>query len=346
MTTHQHQLTDTLVRRLPRSYRGDWRLFTDWCAAVDAAALPASPLTIARFLSFEPGLSRATLRRRVSAINHVHRAAGYIPPGTVTAVRALLSTRDRHAATAYQVITRLPVSGWPAGLFGRRDALLLTLVCRLGIPITRVGELRCGDITIDVANKILRVEGGHAIAAGLDADNPHGVYGVWTRWANVRELTLRRPSPLAWSPALHQAPPRATVPPVSWHEHYDPEAALLPAFDRWGNPTAAIGDSTHGLSPRAVSAILYTHLRAPGRPVTRRDHWTRGVIERRAQPAEPTPPLIVVPHWDDIYDDGLTARRRATTELSDLDTIFDVLDRQMTELLTRTEQLLDHADAP
>lgn len=108
------------------AHRGHWQLFVDWCTAVDAAPLPAATPTVARFLDFEPELSKATLRRRVSAINTAHRTAGYAPPGTVTAIRTLLSARDRHAATVFEVIGRLPVSGWPTGLFGRRDALLLT----------------------------------------------------------------------------------------------------------------------------------------------------------------------------------------------------------------------------
>ncbi|PXW27012.1 UNVERIFIED_CONTAM: hypothetical protein DES50_11482 [Williamsia faeni] len=335
---------DRLVYRLPASHRRDWRLFTDWCTAFDTAPLPASPVTIARFLDFEPGRTRGTLRRRVSAINAAHRIAGHTPPGTRTAVRGLLSARDRHTETARQVIARLPVSGWPAGLFGRRDALVLTLVCGLGIPLGRVGQLRCGDITVDVAGSVLHIGGGHDITAQLEADNPYGAYAVFSRWATVRDLTLRRPSPMAWAPALHTAPTRAEVPEVSWHEHYDPDAALLPTFDRWGNPTAPIGHTTTGLSARAATAILHTHLRAPGRPITARTAWTSGVLERRARPLEPDPTPVAVPELGDTYDDGVDARRRAAAELDDLDEVFDALDHQMTALLARTEQLLDDTD--
>ena len=335
-----------LVHRLPASHRAHWRLFTEWCTAFDTTALPASPVTIARFLEFEPGAARATLRRRVAAINAAHRITGHTPPGTVTAVRAVLSARDRDAETARRVISRLPVSGWPAGLFGRRDALILTLVCRLGVPIARVGQLRCADITVDIAGDVLHVGGGHDITTLLEADNPHGVYAVFSRWATVRDLTLRRPSPMAWAPVLHTAPNRVTAPQVSWHEHHNPDAALLPAFDRWGNPTAPIGDTTTGMRPRAVDAVLHTHLRAPGRPITARTAWTAGVIERRARPTEHVPAPVVAAPLDDTYDDGIAARRRAAGDLEDLDDIFDALDHQMAALLERTEHLLDHAEIP
>jgi hypothetical protein len=333
---------DSVLYRLPRTYRGEWQYFADWCVAFEVSPLPASPLTVARYLGFEPGATRRTLRRRVSAINTAHRTAGHTPPGTVTAVRALLSARDRHAAMAQQVVERLPVSGWPAGLFGRRDALILLLVCQLGIPIASVGELRCGDITVDVATSTLRFGRDHELTMPLDDTNPYGAYAVWKRWATVRDLTLRRPSPALWAPALHQAPARASAPPVSWHEHYNSDAALLPTFDRWGNPTAAIGDSTTGLSPRAVSAILHTHLRAPGRPTTQRTAWTQQVLDRLSQPPAPDPPPEV-PALADIYADGIDARQAAATELADLDDIFDALDHQMTALLARTEELLDQA---
>ncbi|OZG28884.1 hypothetical protein BH683_012430 [Williamsia sp. 1138] len=204
--------------------------------------------------------------------------------------------------------------------------------------------MRCGDITVDVARGVLRIGGGHDITAPLEADDPYGVHAVWARWAGVRDLTVRRPSPMAWAPVLHTAPPRAQAPQVSWHEHYDPDAALLPTFDRWGNPTAPIGDTTTGLSKRAVDAILHTHLRAPGRPNTGRTAWTAGVLERRARPIEPAPTPVVVPVLDDTHDDGVDARRRAAAELEDLDAVFDALDHQMTALLARTEQLLDDTD--
>ncbi|MBA4025324.1 MAG: hypothetical protein C0482_23460 [Gordonia sp.] len=346
MTNDVHPTTCTaadLRYRLPRTYRTEWQYFTDWCLAFDLSALPASPLTVARFLGFEPDLTRRTLRRRVSAINIAHRTAGHTPPGTASAVRGLLSARDHQASVAQRVVERLPIKGWPGGLFGRRDALLLLLVCQYGIPVGTVGELRCGDITVDVATSTLRIGRGHDMTVPLDAANPYGAHAVWQRWATVRDLTLRRPSPTLWAPALHQVPARASATPVAWHEHHNPDAVLLPAFDRWGNPTAPIGDTTTGLSPRAVSAILRTHLRSTGRPVTDRTGWTRHAVERLARPPEPPAP-VPVPDLDGTYDDGIDARRAAATELSDLDDIFDALDHQMAELLTRTEELLSHSD--
>ncbi|MCK0517389.1 hypothetical protein [Williamsia sp. DF01-3] len=343
MTSHQPSLAgpdSELAYRLPRSYRGDWQLYIDWCTAFDLDPIGSSPITTARYLAFEPGLSRATLRRRVSAINTAHRLTGRTPPGTITAVRALLSTRERHQHNAVQAITRLPTHGWPAGLFGRRDALILTLVCQLGVPVGEVGELRCGDIAVDPVDGTVHIGRHHHITAAPNLDDRYGLYAVWTRWALLRDLTLRRPSPLSWAPVLHQAPARPPAPSLVAYEPADSDAVLLPAFDRWGNPTAPIGDTTTGLSPRAVSAILHTHLRASGRPVTDRGLWAQTLADRHATPTENDSPAMPVVDLPDTYDDGVSARHRATADLGDLDDIFTALDQQTAELLARTEHLL------
>lgn len=191
---------------------------------------------------------------------------------------------------------------------------------------------------------MLHIGGGHAITADPELADPYGIYAVWTRWASVRDLTLRRPSPTAWAPALYNAFASASTPAFTRHQHYDPDAALLPAFDRWGDPTAPIGDSAQGLSPQAVSAILHTHLTGPDRPATHRTQWTHQVIERRKPPTDPVDTAPVRVELENTYDQGIDARCRASADLDDLDDLFDALDHQMTVLLQRTEQLLDQPD--
>lgn len=77
-----------------RAYRSDWALFAAWCAEAGYRPLPASPATVAAFLTllaergWAPGgkagaarpLSRATIGRRLAAIVFAHRAAGLDPP--------------------------------------------------------------------------------------------------------------------------------------------------------------------------------------------------------------------------------------------------------------------------
>ena len=60
-------------------YAADWALFTDWCTATNNTPLPADWATIQRFNTGCPG-APATIRRRLAAIAHHHRAAGYPAP--------------------------------------------------------------------------------------------------------------------------------------------------------------------------------------------------------------------------------------------------------------------------
>lgn len=87
-----------------RAYKSDWRLFCAWCAEARYAPLPATPSTVAAFLTLlaergysptdprftrrgkllprkEPApLGKATIGRRLAAIVFAHRAAGMEPP--------------------------------------------------------------------------------------------------------------------------------------------------------------------------------------------------------------------------------------------------------------------------
>jgi integrase len=84
-----------------RAYQSDWRLFCAWCAESGYRSLPATPATVAAFLTllaergFVPQtpqqsrggraavakpLGRSTIGRRLAAIVFAHRAAGVDPP--------------------------------------------------------------------------------------------------------------------------------------------------------------------------------------------------------------------------------------------------------------------------
>jgi integrase len=60
-----------------RAYRADWTHFARWCDRFGAMALPADPRLVARYLSAFAGvLSVATLSRRLSGIQSMHKAEG------------------------------------------------------------------------------------------------------------------------------------------------------------------------------------------------------------------------------------------------------------------------------
>ncbi len=60
-----------------RALRADTAIFTAWCDTAGVPALPAAPQTVADFIDAMRTASKrpATIRRYVSSIAHLHRAA-------------------------------------------------------------------------------------------------------------------------------------------------------------------------------------------------------------------------------------------------------------------------------
>jgi hypothetical protein len=58
--------------------------FEKWCALVGAHHLPATPLTVAVFISQNAGLAPDLLWAEVAALDQAHEALGYAPPGRST----------------------------------------------------------------------------------------------------------------------------------------------------------------------------------------------------------------------------------------------------------------------
>ena len=93
-------LESVLSDNTRRVYGAQWRLFNDWCDLVGLRALPAEPLTVARYLAVRAGSGStiATLRLATSAIARVHRWAGHDSPGQDRGVREALQGWGRRLA--------------------------------------------------------------------------------------------------------------------------------------------------------------------------------------------------------------------------------------------------------
>jgi integrase len=118
-----------------RAYQSDWRRFEGWCEQRGVVACPASVETVLLFLTEEARTHKvSTLRRRLSSLTRVHRAAGWESPAEAPRVRLLLSGIRREKGSASEGRKALLVAdleamleALPAGLLGVRDrALLLT----------------------------------------------------------------------------------------------------------------------------------------------------------------------------------------------------------------------------
>lgn len=118
-----------------RAYRADWDHFTAWCARTAFTALPAVPATIAAYLAAHAeSLAAATLARRVTAIDRVHRAAGQpldtrdaLIRDALRGIRRENGAPRRQAAALTTAEIRQIVAACGRGLTGLRDRALILL---------------------------------------------------------------------------------------------------------------------------------------------------------------------------------------------------------------------------
>ncbi len=93
-------LESVLADNTRRVYTTQWRIFTGWCDEVGLSALPAEPLTVARYLAARAnsGASIATIRLATSAISKAHEWAKLESPCRDPGVRASLKGWGRRLA--------------------------------------------------------------------------------------------------------------------------------------------------------------------------------------------------------------------------------------------------------
>ncbi|MCB8913351.1 hypothetical protein KUG88_24840 [Rhodococcus rhodochrous] len=318
MTDHSIALAGL---RIPERYRHDWALFADWCLAADQRPIPAAPQTLAVFVREHPA-AIATQRRRLSAINTVHTDHGYPPPGRTETVRRHLDTTrahrlDRLGRLLLQRAAELPSQGWPSGLFGRRDALLLVLAAT-GMTFTDLTRLRRRDIRLDRDILVVTTRDGERFRLPPDPETgDHPAAAIYQRWAEIQMF-------LDQYPGTHLLRHHLTDPTAIIADPLDAAQArqpLLCPIDRWGHLPYA-----QTMTPQSVSTLVRAHLsgQAPVRralPVPLQDDvgtWVEPEIE-------------LDPGY---YERGTAARSRDHEALEDLADAFD-------EIEARTDALLE-----
>ncbi|MGB7236676.1 MAG: hypothetical protein WBD41_11910 [Rhodococcus sp. (in: high G+C Gram-positive bacteria)] len=319
-----------------KSYRYQWALFVDWCAASDTSPLPATPITVAQFLDENPAGDTVQLRR-VSAINRAHLDAGQPAPGRVTSMRLALDSaradRTIRRAAHYQAIAAaLPTEGSTAALFGRRDAVLL-LLAGAGLSYNAIAELDRGDISVD--GDSIWIGGHHRIRI-----DPHEVSGfqpvdVWERWHTLLQFSDRYPSTALLAEHLQ----RNTFPDMTALPNRGGPVAV--PIDRWGHlplPVAAMTAAEIG-SVMAAHRTGHSPLHTPRRRVSRPGADAEQVDIVRP---EPTPAELD----SGYYRAGVAARRRAHTALADVPDMVDDVEDRIEALLQRTLDLLGDEATP
>ncbi|WP_137725799.1 hypothetical protein [Prescottella subtropica] len=335
---------DSVTGGLSARLRPRWRLFADWCAGVEEPALPTSREVLTRFLLANPA-SSSTQRERLAAIRAAHAvAAASLPAHTrPTAVVAGTPPPRWAGSRAAAVVASLPTAGCPAGIFGRRDALLLVLTQAAGLSYERIERLQRDQVW--VVDRTLHVQNGPvSVTVPAETDPRWCPVAVYLRWARLRAYADRFPTTERVRAAIARSEPMtadtvesyAPLPPPRW-----PGPLVLP-IDRWGGFGAdrlqPAGQEAWGLRAAAIGDIIAAHLAGAGpRHVSVvRERPTPPVVEEPVDSPPEPPPWR---EWD--VEAGLRARAEAQQVLADVaDTMRDV-EAEADALMARLESILD-----
>ena len=136
-----------------RAYRSDWEHFQRWCEQHSLCPLPASPETVALYLTALAATHRpATMTRRLTAITKAHQIAGEPSPATMQqpavsetlkGIRRTLGTAQHTKAALLTADIRRMLDALPDTLAGCRDRALLLLGFAGGFRRSELAALDC-----------------------------------------------------------------------------------------------------------------------------------------------------------------------------------------------------------
>lgn len=194
-----------------RAYSSDVAGFELWCRRFRLGALPASPDTVALYLTAcaEQGAAISTLRRRVVAIAYAHRIAGLPSPTRHETVRHVLAGLARERGTRPRQVTPIRLAQLRAmleatpedTLLDVRDRALLLLGFASGMRRSELVSLDVGDVTFvdEGADVLLRRSKTDPEGEGRVIGIPHGRVSetcpvvALRRWIGVAGLGAEDP---------------------------------------------------------------------------------------------------------------------------------------------------------
>ena len=140
-----------------RAYEADWRDFSVWCQGHSLETLPATPASIALYLSdlAQRGRKVATITRRLTSINIVHRRAGLASPSqnqpliaeTLQGIRRTLGTRQQVKQPVDLELLKRAIAHAQGTLAASRDRALLLVGFAGGMRRSELAALRVENLT-------------------------------------------------------------------------------------------------------------------------------------------------------------------------------------------------------
>ena len=147
--------SDAMAGRTKAAYRSDWHTFTAWCESHGLEALPASPATVATYLSAraDQGRKVATIARALASISQAHKVAGLDSPGssapvklTMQGIRRRLGVAQRQVAPILPGDLRRMIEALPASTIGTRDRAILCVGFAGAFRRSELADLDVADL--------------------------------------------------------------------------------------------------------------------------------------------------------------------------------------------------------
>ncbi len=236
------------------AYRSRWRSFEQWCGRSARVAIPATPQTVAAYLTHlasERRLKATSVDAHLTAIRWVHRGAGAVVPDGLTARKVVVAAQRREAMRDGRYGPRRAVPVMAADLAaiaaardpltaaGLRDRAIVLLGFALLARRSELAALNISDVEA--------VPGKGLAVTIRSSKTDHAARGVVRRihYASDETVCPVR-AVLAWTAYLAG--------------HGATAGALFIRVDRWGNVGKEAGGryaSRDGrLRPQAIGAIV------------------------------------------------------------------------------------------
>lgn len=191
-----------------KAYRLDWDAFTDWCQRRGLDALPATPTTVALYLTEQaPHLKVATLGRRLSSIAQAHKTAGHLTPTTAAEVQLTWDGIKRQAAKDGQTVRAVAPAtiGVIRAMVAELDGSLLAIRDRAVLLLGFAGAFRRSELVSLDVNDVELVDEGLRVTVRRSKTDQEGagrtvgiLYGAklatcpvraWQAWLGASAVT-------------------------------------------------------------------------------------------------------------------------------------------------------------
>ena len=148
-----------------RTYRSVLAAFAAWCSARELEAMPATPASVAAYLTDQADRLRPqTLRKHLAAISQAHKLAGLASPVQTELVRLVMAGVSRAkgvAAMPKKALrvqhVKMMIAALPDTLVGVRDKAILLLGYTAGMRRSEIVGLDVEDVVFEPEGAVVTI---------------------------------------------------------------------------------------------------------------------------------------------------------------------------------------------